>query len=462
MSVPEREVKEPTVTKAPPAGRKFPCPKCGAKLDFDPSARALACPYCGHKEAIERGHKDPQEHDLEAYLRDRDSVKSALPDHSSQVTCTGCGAVVMLEDKVVTDRCPYCGTHLENKPQAAEAMIQPEGVLPFKLDQRQAVDAFDRWLSGLWFAPNALRKMSNLGQLNGVYVPFWTFDSMTYTHYTGERGDDYWVTETYTETNAQGQTETKTRQVLKTRWTPVAGEVRHFFDDVLVCASKGLPPAYRQNVTPRELKGLEEFRAEFLSGFKTERYQVGPRDGFKQAQQIMDEHIRRLCCQDIGGNHQRLQSVQTRHVGVTFKHILLPVWLAAYRYQDRSYSVIVNGRTGEIMGHRPYSWVKITLLVLGIILAIALAVLIFSGVAKGAEPGRRGGTDGGRDRRVSSCRVHHGWGQASQSASARPSSWSSRSWSSRFHSAGSSLPRWSATPWQTRRPSHPAIGSFKS
>ena len=65
--------------------------------------------------------------------------------------------------------------------------------------------------------------MADLGQLNGVYVPFWTFDSMTYTHYTGERGDDYWETETYTETNAQGQTETKTRQVRKTRWTPVAG-----------------------------------------------------------------------------------------------------------------------------------------------------------------------------------------------------------------------------------------------
>jgi DNA-directed RNA polymerase subunit RPC12/RpoP len=393
MPTPEREVKEPTVTKAPPPGRKFPCPKCGAKLDFDPSARALACPYCGHKEVIERGHKDLQEHDLEAYLRDRDSAKSALPEHSSQVTCTGCGAVVLLEDKVATDKCPYCGTHLENKPEAAEAMVQPEGVLPFKVSERQAVDSFARWIAGLWFAPNALKKMSDLGQLNGVYVPFWTFDSMTYTHYTGERGDDYWETEYYTETDAQGNQVTRTRQVLKTRWTPVAGEVRHFFDDVLVCASKGLPPAYRGMVTPRELKGLEEFRAEFLSGFKTERYQVGPRDGFRQAQQIMDDYIRGLCCQDIGGNHQRLHSVRTRHVGVTFKHILLPVWLASYRYQGRPYSIIVNGRTGQIMGGRPYSWVKIVLLVLGILLAVALAVVIFSSVAKGADNGdrKRGG-----------------------------------------------------------------------
>jgi len=389
--MPEREIKEPTVTKAPPPGRKFPCPECGAKLDFDPSSRALACPYCGHKVAIERGKKDLEEHDLKAYLRDRDSAKTALAGHASQITCTGCGATVMLEDKVATDKCPYCGTHLENKPVVAEAMIQPEGVLPFKVDNRHALDCFSRWLDGLWFAPSALRKMANIGQLTGIYVPFWTFDSMTYTHYTGQRGDDYWETETYTETNAQGQTETKTRQVLKTRWTWVEGEVQHFFDDVLVCASKGLPEAYRQKVTPRELKGLEEFRPEFLSGFKTERYQIGPRDGFERAREIMDQQIRSLCTQDIGGNHQRLDSVNTRHVGVTFKHILLPAWLANYRYQEKVYRVIVNGRTGEILGDRPYSWVKITLLVLGIILAIALAVLIFGLVSKGSQsPPMRG------------------------------------------------------------------------
>jgi DNA-directed RNA polymerase subunit RPC12/RpoP len=385
MSGPQREEKEPTVTRAPPAGRKFPCPQCGAKLDFDPSARALACPYCGHKEKIERGDHDLKEHDLEAYLRDRDRLKTPVEGHTSEVKCPACNAVVLLEDKVVTDKCPYCGTHLENEPRVAEAMIQPEGVLPFKVDHRDAVEAFARWLGGLWFAPNALRKMADLGQLTGVYVPFWTFDSMTYTRYNGERGDDYWETEYYTETNAQGQTETKSRQVLKTRWTPVAGEVRHFFDDVLVCASKGLPEEYRGHVLPRELKGLEEFKAEFLSGFKTERYQLGPRDGFDRAREIMDRQIRGLCEQDIGGNHQRLHSVQTRHVGVTFKHILLPVWLASYRYQERPYRVIVNGRTGEIMGDRPYSWVKITLLVLGILLAILLAILVFAGVSKGAE-----------------------------------------------------------------------------
>src|SRR5262249_55980601 len=142
----EREVKDPTVTKAPPAGRKFPCPQCGAKLDFDPGARALACPYCGHKEVIARGKGDLQEHDLDAYLRDRDSLKTPIEGPPTEAKAPACAAVVLLEDKVKTDRCPYCGTHLENEPRVAEAMIQPEGVLPFKVEHREAIDAFARWL----------------------------------------------------------------------------------------------------------------------------------------------------------------------------------------------------------------------------------------------------------------------------------------------------------------------------
>jgi DNA-directed RNA polymerase subunit RPC12/RpoP len=378
------------VTKAPPAGRKFPCPQCGAKLDFDPAAQALACPYCGHKEKIARDHGELQEHDLNAYLRTNDSRVMPIAGHANEVKCPACAAVVLLEDKVATDKCPYCGTHLENLPHVAEKMIEPEGIVPFRIDHRHALQAFAQWINSLWFAPGALKQLADLGQLGGLYVPFWTFDSMTCTHYTGQRGDDYWVTETYTETNAQGQVETKTRQVCHTNWTHVAGEVRHFFDDVVICASQGLPEAYRTFVTPDQLTHLEGFKAEFLSGFKTERYTIGPRDGFDRARQIMDVEIRNLCCRDIGGNHQRLESVQTRHLGVTYKHILLPVWLANYRYQQRVYRVIVNGRTGQIMGDRPYSWVKIVLLVAGILVALGLALLLigllFASTARGAEP----------------------------------------------------------------------------
>src|SRR5262249_2729066 len=150
----------------------------------------------------------------------------------------------------------------------------------------------------------------------------------------GQRGDDYQVQETYTDTETyteDGQVKTRpvtrTRTVTHTRWTSVSGEVQHFFDDVTVCASESIPQTYATSLTPRELKGVEGFRAEYLSGFTTERYRIGPKEGFKRAKQIMDGQVHQLCLQDIGGDHQRIESINTQHVGVTFKHLLLPIWL---------------------------------------------------------------------------------------------------------------------------------------
>ncbi|HVK14275.1 MAG TPA: hypothetical protein VM597_36375, partial [Gemmataceae bacterium] len=357
--------------KAPPPGRKFPCRHCGAKLDFDPTVRGLKCPYCGFTEAIPEADDDKKaevrEHDLDEFLdRQEGRAGATLAGHQCQVTCTGCGAVVLLEDKVVTDKCPYCSTHLENKPESAKDLILPESLLPFTVSDRVARTNFREWISGLWFAPNELKQLANLGQFGSVYAPHWTFDAMTYTDYTGERGDDYWDTESYTDSDGKRQT----RSVRRTRWTSVSGNVQHFFDDVLVRASESLPGHLAAKIGPWELKDLEPFRDEFLSGHLTERYSVSLKDGFGRAKEVMHDHITGLIHRDIGGDHQRIDSRRTSHVGVTFKHALLPIWVANYRYRDRLFQVLVNGRSGAVAGDRPWSWWKIGRLIFLIVLAI--------------------------------------------------------------------------------------------
>ena len=365
-----------------PTGRKFPCPGCGAKLDFDPSQRALKCPYCGYAEKIDPSSQSVRERDWDEYWKNANKQGTTIAGRSSEVQCKACAAIVLLEDRVATDRCPYCGNDLDNKPVSAKGMILPEGLLPFKVDHKHAVAQFNLWIAGRWFAPGDLKQLANLGQMAGIYVPFWTFDSMTYTHYTGQRGDNYQETETYTEpetyftTDASGnqvsQTRmvTKTRTVTKIRWWPVSGNVEHFFDDVLVCASQSIPANLIQQLSPWDLPNVEPFKPEFLAGFQTERYTVDLKQGFDQARGIMDGAIRPLCCQDIGGDHQQLVTVNTQHTAITFKHILQPIWLAAYRYRDKTYRIAVNARTGEVVGTRPYSFWKPVLLVLAILSAI--------------------------------------------------------------------------------------------
>jgi len=374
--------------KDPPRGRKFPCRQCGAKLDFDPTARGLKCPYCGFTEVIPEADDDQRasvrEHDLEEFLANYESKGGvAVSDRYSQVQCDGCGAIVVVQDRLATDKCPYCGTHLENKPEEVRDLIVPESLLPFTHSDRDARDRFNTWLAGLWFAPTELRQLANLGQFSTVYTPYWTYDAMTYTKYTGQRGDDYWDTEYYTDSQGKRQS----RQVRRTRWHSVAGEVRHFFDDVLVKASHSLPDHLVDKLRPWDLGELEPFREEFLSGHLTERYSVSLKQGFHDAKEVMHDVITGLIERDIGGDHQRIDWRRTNYVGVTFKHTLLPVWVANYRYRERLYRVLVNGRTGRVAGDRPWSAWKIVRLILLILFAILLAVVLVN-KAKGqlADP----------------------------------------------------------------------------
>ncbi|MBV9774716.1 MAG: hypothetical protein JO040_12240, partial [Gemmatimonadetes bacterium] len=80
---------------------------------------------------------------------------------------------------------------------------------------------------------------------------------------------------------------------------------------------------------------------------------------------------------DIGGDEQRIHSTDTRYDDVTFKHILLPVWISAYRYREKVYRRLVNARTGEVQGERPWSWIKIALLVLFVAALVIVGVVLW-------------------------------------------------------------------------------------
>ena len=308
-----------------------------------------------------------------------------IAGRSTQTRCPACGAMVLLEDKVVTDECPFCGTHLENKPEAVEGMLPPESLIPFAVDLRAARESFDTWLSGLWFAPTELKNVANLGQLAGVYLPYWTYDAMTYTRYRGMRGDNYQETETYQERDANGNMQTRTRTVTRIHWYPVSGEVQHFFDDVLVCGSKSIPPHLISGLEPWDTGELEPFQDSFLAGLKTERYAVDLKDGLVVAKEMMEPTINNLIRQDIGGDHQRIEMTDTRYLGVTFKHCLLPVWVANYHYHEKLFQILVNGRTAKISGERPWSWMKIIRLVVLILLVVALIATLIA-VFSNKEP----------------------------------------------------------------------------
>ncbi len=357
------------------AQKQFPCQQCGAKLDFAPGTALLKCAYCNFENPIPQSEAQIEELDFRAFLA---KAADEHETHEAQrVKCEKCAAETTMPPETTAGTCPFCGANMVLAGKSSR-LIKPKYLLPFKVTQKQAFDDFRKWIKGLWFAPGDLmRYAQSEGRLAGVYVPFWTYDSDATSFYRGERGDHYYVTETYT-TQEDGRTVTRERQVQRTRWTSVSGTVWNEFDDILILASKSLPRKYADRLEPWDLQNLVSYADEYLSGFRAESYQVDLGDGFQEAQAVMDAGIRESIRRDIGGDEQRIHSAKTQYGKITFKHLLLPVWLSAYRFRDKIFRILINARTGEVQGERPYSPWKIAAAVIAALVIIGIIVALVS------------------------------------------------------------------------------------
>jgi DNA-directed RNA polymerase subunit RPC12/RpoP len=355
--------------------RQFPCGKCGAKLDYAPGTTSLSCPYCGHENPIESSTGTVVEHDFEAQVA---ALERGSPTHETlTVKCNACAAEVAAKANATAFACPYCGNNIVAAAHSTK-QIKPGALLPFKVRREQAREAFRVWLKSRWFAPNKLKHQAGIDEsVTGVYMPYWTYDCRTTTSYSGARGDAYYTTESYT-VMVNGKAQRQTRQVRKIRWSPASGIVGNAFDDVLVAASHSLPGEMVQQLEPWDLKHVVAYQDEYLSGFTAESYQTDLTTGFAAAKGIMEPRIRSTIRNDIGGDEQRIDRMDVRYAAIRFKHLLLPVWVSAYRYKGKVYRFLVNARTGEVQGDRPYSAPKIAALVIAVLLAIGIIVLIVS------------------------------------------------------------------------------------
>lgn len=353
--------------------RTFPCASCGARLSFAPGTKTLKCEYCGAANDIPKDESEIEELDFEVYLK-------AIAGKQEQqekvhVKCGNCGAEQDFPNNVFAGSCTFCATPIVAKGYA-NRLIKPKSLIPFRIPKTKAQEEFRKWIGGLWLAPSELKNYAKGdGGLKGMYLPYWTYDCMTHSDYTGERGRDYNVTRT----GSDGKTYTETR----TDWTRVSGSVENVFDDVLVAASPTMQKLQTSffggdRFSAWNTKALVPYSEEFVTGFQAEAYQVGLSDGYRLAKSIIDERIVASIRQDIGGDRQQVHSVDTQYSDITFKHVLVPVWISAYRYRDKVYRFMVNGQNGEVQGESPKSAWKIFFLVVAVLIGLFI-VLMLSG-----------------------------------------------------------------------------------
>lgn len=353
--------------------KTYPCSACGANLEFDPATQKLACKSCGAAFDVEEVATPVAERDLREALGQIRKGKMSRTDQSlageKEVVCQNCGGHTTFTGSLTANNCPYCLTPIQRDDvHDAPDRLPVDGVVPFSIDQKQAQNLIHTWINKRWFAPNEFKAYGRTGSFQSVYGAYFTYDADTLTAYRGERGDDYQV-----EVGSGDNKRTETR----TRWRNVSGEVSNSFDDVTVFANTGMDAKRVAKLEPWPTTTAKPYSAQYVAGHLCRTYDRDVEECLDDATEVMTGEIRATVKHDIGGDRQKIHAMDIQWRTMTYKHLLMPIWLLTVIYLQQPYQVYINGVTGEVHGARPYSKAKIISAVVALILlVVAIAVIV--------------------------------------------------------------------------------------
>ncbi len=370
----EPDSNENTRREAHPADAA--CENCGAAVFWRPGLQALACDHCGSARDVQAVGGQVLERTLaEGRRMVAQAAEEGLGVKTLSLACGNCGARVLLVEHEISTHCAFCGSGQVLTEESLFRAIQPESVIPLKLPRAEVSKAFRKWLSGLWFRPSALKELKGF-DARGIYVPAWTFDAQAFSSWTADAGYYYYVTKTYT-VRVNGRTQTRTKQVRRTRWESAAGRRNDVFDDLQVMASRGIDRELALELGPFETQALVPYQTDYLVGWQAEEYAVNLEEGWDLGEARMRHEQTNRCSGDVPGDTQRNLRVDTDLSQVHWKHVLLPVWSLTYEFGGKTYAVLVNGQSGMVAGKAPYSWIKI--LAAGVLASVVVGGAVILG-----------------------------------------------------------------------------------
>lgn len=338
------------------------CPQCGGVLDFDPATGNLKCPYCDYEEAIKVQEETPKKaKELDLYEAEHTANRDWGVE-TKTVLCKACGAESIYDALQTSAVCPFCGSNQVMDANDQDT-IAPGGVVPFQISDKQASELFKKWIGKKWFCPKLAKESAKPKSFKGIYLPYWTFDSNTFSSYHGEYGIDK------TTTNSKGESRTTTS------WYRTSGNYHEFIDDELVLASKNHDMNMLRRIEPFDTENNKSYKPEYIAGFVAERYSLGLKDAWGKGMASIKRKLEKHISTEIKNEHRadrvRNLNINTDFQDVTYKYLLLPIWISNFKYNDKVYQFMVNGQTGKVAGKTPLSIPKIIITVVAI-LAILL------------------------------------------------------------------------------------------
>ncbi len=322
------------------------CSSCGANMIFEPKTQTLTCSYCGRQESIEK-NLEVQEIALEEGFQ---SMAQWSPSEASVYVCENCRAKVVLEKSETAKNCPFCGTsHVVQSDELPG--IKPNALIPFSKTVEESIEFTKKWAKKKMFAPTKFKKTVSPENVKGVFTPVFTFDSITNSTYVGRIGDR--------RTRVVGVGKNRRTETYIV-WRSISGTFNHFFDDVTITAGERFNQKQVNKISPFTRETSCVYEQKYLYGFMSYHYERDIRDCWTEAKSEIDESLKSLILSQYHYDVVDYLNVSTVHNNVTYKYVLLPVYVGSYTFKKKVFNFYVNGSTGKVIGKAPVSPVKVT------------------------------------------------------------------------------------------------------
>jgi rubrerythrin len=310
------------------------CPVCGGHLTVYDATGQVECKFCGHVEV--RASSGKVGSDLLAMaLIERKAKATRWIVGQRVLSCQECGAQRTIPARKLTHECPFCGSQHVIQQEPQEGLEQPDGLVHFQVSRQQATAAIRAELNRMRYRIANLFDKNRIahGTIDGLYVPFWLFDAMI-------------------QGTVSRVAQAPTHEVLG---ISVVQEVRTetvFTDgiyDVPVCGSNALPSALTARLMPYDLSALQAYQPKLLAKYPAELYNIDFDKASLEARSMVSKAMRAKHSEREIGEEQVRISVSSTIQSMSFRLVLLPVWIATLIEEDNDVrTALVNGQTGAV------------------------------------------------------------------------------------------------------------------
>ncbi len=350
----------------------YKCPSCGGPLHFDSGSGKLKCDYClstykpdeiaamyGDSPDQSAGKQEiefDEESQADVLTRKEDEVTvggkwdaSTIPadwgeDSANMVaySCPSCGGEILAEASTAATSCPYCGNPTIIPSQISGTM-RPQYIIPFKLDQKAAEEAYKKHCKGKILLPKTFASNSTIEKLRGIYVPFWLFDS----HVSG----DY---------SFLGEIRSSRREgdyiVTRTRQFSIRRSLELGFSHIPTDASRNMPDDLMDSLEPYDYSQMQPFATSYLPGYLADRSDVSIEESSDRAKDRAVASAQNIAFRDA--QKGVYTSVLPFGSSVDFErgqvhYALLPVYTLKVNWNGKNYLYAMNGETGKFVGDLP-------------------------------------------------------------------------------------------------------------